>query len=166
MVNEAGDADVIDEKRLDQILAGRWRWDGLAPALRPCVHDPRMTPALRRFACACCRAVQDHLTEDSIEALAVIERFAYGRASFEELVYARDSAKLAARRVRRRMPRDRQAVAAGEAVCHAGRNQAFEALLLTSRAARQAGLTIQSQAGLLSGIWSDVKRETERHGTS
>jgi hypothetical protein len=159
--------DIIDEGQIDQAHAGRSHQRGvsLAPILRDGVFNPKMAPALRQFACACCRAVQDRLGEHSIRALEVIERFAHGRASFEELVRARDAAKLAVRRARRHVPRDAHVVAASEAVCHAGRNQAFEALLLTSEAACRAGLTIRSQAKLLTSIWQDFERAAE-NGTA
>jgi hypothetical protein len=72
------------------------------PALlirRPFVFDRSLDPLLRRFACECCRALDARLTDDGRNALDVIERFVAGFASFEELVMARDSAKLVARRV-------------------------------------------------------------------
>jgi hypothetical protein len=87
--------------------------------------------------------------------LVVIERFAYGLASFEELVRARDSAKHAARRVRKRQPRYRHEVAASEAVRDAGRNQTAEVVYFTSRAASRAGLNIRSQIELLRGVYTE-----------
>jgi hypothetical protein len=159
------DHSIIDERRLDQPHAELWNC--LAPPLCPKIIEPRMAPALRRFACTCCRAVQHHLAErESVEALEAIERFAEGRASFEELVVARNAAKLAARRARPRIPRDRRIVAASEAVCHAGRNHACEAMVLTSRAAERAGLGIRTQAQLFSNAWHDARREAVWRGTS
>jgi hypothetical protein len=132
---------------------------------RPDIFDPALAPLLRRFACTCCRAVQHHLTDEaSREAMAVIERFACGSASFEELVHARDAAKLAARQARRHMPRNSHAYAASAAVRDAGRNNAFEAILLSSRAAKRAGLSIRRQAELfqrLYAAWLEDKSFTE-----
>jgi len=160
MADGGGEFGTVDEDRLDRLAARRWRDARLALVVRSEVFDPAMAPALRRFACACCRAVESLLIEaDSREVLNVIERFAFGRASFEVLVIARQAAKLAARRVRRRIPKDRTAEAASEAVCHAGRNQAVEALLLTSQVARRARLSVRAQAELFSRIWADAKRE-------
>lgn len=138
--------DLIDWTRLEEAEC----WGGVILVLRcPDIYDPVNASLLRRFTCACCRGVQLQLMEEaSCKALDVIERFAHGSASFEELVDARNAAKLAARRVCRRRPRSRHACAASEAVRDAGRNNAFEALLLSCRAAERAGLSIQKQAEL------------------
>jgi hypothetical protein len=132
----------------------------------------RLPPVrMRQFACACCRAVEDLLCDDSRTALDVIERFARGEASFDELVAARDRAKVIARRVRKERRRDRvgrRYIAAAEAVRDAGRNQAFEAAILVLAAVRRAGLGVWAEARLLNDFagWEGhllhVKRTARR----
>ncbi|HJT78883.1 MAG TPA: hypothetical protein VJ739_16925 [Gemmataceae bacterium] len=142
---------LIDWSQLDR---AEQRGNVLFVLRGPDLYDPALAPLLRRFAAACCRAVQAHLMEQvSRDALGVIERFAYGQASFAELVEARDAAKLAARRVRKRCPKDHHARAASEAVRDAGRNHAFEAVCLTSWAAKRAGLSIRRQAELFERLY-------------
>jgi hypothetical protein len=66
----------------------------------------------------------------------------------DEVVNARDAAKLAARRVRRQRA-GRPLESAAAAVRDAGRNNAIEALLLASQHARDAGLDVRRQAEIL-----------------
>jgi hypothetical protein len=123
----------------------------------PQVFDRDFFPLYRRFLCACCRALDPLLTEESRRALDVIEAFAYGRASFSEFVAARDAAKVAARRVAKREGCRSRRHAASEAVRDAARNEGFEALMLGCRAARRAGLTIRQLAGFferVAGEWA------------
>jgi hypothetical protein len=132
---------LVDEERLD--LAEQNGSIFLA-LRRPEIFDSKFAPLVRRLACACCRTVQDHLTEKaSLEALDTIECFAYGHASFNELVNARNAAKLAARRVRKCMRTNRRACIAAEAVRDSGRNNAFEALKLCTQKISQAGAHAQ-----------------------
>jgi hypothetical protein len=154
------DTGLIDWTRLD--LAEQYGGVVLVLRVGHIIYEPALAPLLRRFVCACCRAVQHHLTEQaSREALAVIERFAHGRASMEELVTARDAAKVAARRVRKRTPRDSHALAASEAVRDAGRNHAFEALVLACRAAQRAGLSVRRQAELFERVHAQWPQKPE-----
>jgi hypothetical protein len=141
--------DLVDDPRW-------WKPTVLSVIRRPNVFDLRLAPMLRRFLCVCCREIEHHLTEpDSRSALEMIERFAYGKASFDELVLARDAAKLAARRVRRSTHRTSNACAASEAVCHAGRNNAFEAVLWCSHALSGAALSIRRQAEIFESMCAD-----------
>lgn len=81
-------------------MIGQVPWASVATVLRGLdVYDPRNGPFLRRFCCRCCRAHKRHLPDESLAALETIERFCDGKASFDELVQARDAAKLSARRV-------------------------------------------------------------------
>jgi hypothetical protein len=106
-------------------------------------------PWCRRVACALCSALEQTLVDvASREALGVIGRFALGEATMDELVKARDSAKLAARRLRRRRA-GRPSESAAAAVRDAGRNNAIESLILASQHARDAGLDVRRQAEIL-----------------
>lgn len=140
---------LIDESRLTVAE----RYECVASILRrPTVFDRRFFPLYRLFLCACCRRLDGLLTDESRRCLGVVERFASGVASFAELVEARDAAKVEARRVGRRYGRRTREYATAEAVRDAGRNAGFEALLLSGRACRRAGLSIGEQARLFQQV--------------
>jgi hypothetical protein len=130
--------------------------------LGPRVFDRDFAPHLRQFLCACCRELDEWLDAEALRALEVIEHFAAGRASFEELVAARDSAKVAARRAGRRFGLGSRVHAAHEAVRDAARNHAFESLLLCCRAARRAGLTTRQQGHIFERMISAMVVSDER----
>src|SRR5262245_32119598 len=50
---------------------------------------------LRLFACACCRLIQDMLTDHHLQAVAVAERFADGAGSSYDLRQARKAGRFA-----------------------------------------------------------------------
>lgn len=153
---------LIDEHRLRE----DWRHGCLAYILRqPASSDSGFFPLYRLFLCACCRQLDQLLTEERRRCLCVVERFARGRASFAELVEARDAAKVEARRVGQRWGRRSDAFAAAEAVRDAARNSGFEALLLSGRACRRAGLPIREQVRLFRksvGLWATDEMQRSR----
>jgi hypothetical protein len=116
--------------------------------------DLAFHPLYRRFLCACCRVLEPLLSEESRRALDVIEAFASGRASFTELVAARDVAKVIARRVAKEEGRGSTEYAAAEAVRDSARNNSVEALILCLRGCRRAGLTIRQIASLFEQVAS------------
>jgi hypothetical protein len=113
----------------------------------PQVFDRDFYPLYRRFLSACCRELDDLLTDESRKALDVIEAFAYSRASFGELVAARNAAKVAARRVAKLRGAGSHLYAAA-AVRDSARNDGFEALLLCCYQLKRAGLTDRRMAGI------------------
>ena len=103
--------------------------------------DP--TPAncqvCRQFACACCRALDKWLVSSaSVDALAIIERFVSGKASFDELVAARNAARRAARRLKKEWSTPE--FASAMAVCGAASNDHQQAAHRVAGLARIAGL--------------------------
>jgi hypothetical protein len=114
-----------------------------------------MTAASFRFSDgsrACCRELQPILWVESVQALDVIERFAYGRASFDELVDARRLAKSTARRVARYKGMRTKEHAANEAVRDAGRNDGAELLSLVCWRLKRAKLSVHRQAEIFERV--------------
>jgi hypothetical protein len=96
----------------------------------------------RRLAVACCQTVSERFVfDDTREALLTIERFAEGRASFDELVAARTAARESARRMRKRGSKEYEAAMA---VCHAAGNQSWAAAYYAASSAAKAGLQAES----------------------
>jgi hypothetical protein len=159
------------EKRTDALALVDWRRidsdDSLFSPIRmfrgPQVFDRDFHPLYRRFLSTCCRELAHMLTDESRKALDVIEAFAHSRASFTELVAARDAAKVATRRVARQRGVGLHRYSAAAAVRDSTRNDGFEALLLCCRQLRGAALTERRMAEIFERVAAEwVAEEMER----
>jgi hypothetical protein len=127
----------------------------------PQVFDRDFYPLYRRFLTACCRELDQLLIEESSNALKVIEAFAYSRASFTELVEARNAAKVAARRIAKQKAGGSRRYAA-EAVRDSARNDGFEALLVCCYKLKRAGLTDRKMAAIFQRVAAEwVTEQTD-----
>jgi hypothetical protein len=121
---------------------------GFHRMLRPLAWEKRFTNILREFCCACCRANQALLADDSLAALRLIEAFNCGDAGGEALTVARKLARNTARRVARQTKGKTKEYWACHAVCEAARNNVLEALVWNSWATDLAGLRLDRKLTL------------------
>lgn len=118
-------------------------WLGFRSLLRPLAREDRLAYLLRGVCCAWCRECEQYFSDaESLSALQIIEEFSRGNAGGDSLSCARKLARKAARRVARKMKGKTKEYWAAHAVCEAARNDAYESLLWTSDAVKEAGVYI------------------------